>query len=373
VTLLAVPRMSPEVPGDGVLLTAWREEDLPAVLELAADPASRQWSGSLRHVHTLDEARAWMADRTGEGRLDWAVRDPRTRSLVGRTGLFRFRDGPGTAELGYGVHPAHRRRGVARAAVTTAVRYGTDVVGLHRIELAHAVGNIASCAVATSSGFAFEGTERSSLDHDDGGPPHDMHRHARLATDPPGRAEPPPVPLEVPELRGDGVRLRPWDRRDVDAYLRGVGDPEAARWAPGAPPATRDEGLRRIDRMARRAAEGSMLGWAVEVAGEVVAAVAVRSVNRVDRHASVSYWVLPEHRGHGIAGRAVQTAAQHAFDGVGLHRLQLQHALDNTASCRVAEKAGFGLESVQRESCLLRGPDGAVFVDEHQHVRLAGR
>src|SRR5829696_7710532 len=115
-----------------------------------------------------------MADRTAEGRLDWAVRDPRTEGLVGRTGLFRFRDGPNTAELGYGVHPAHRRRGVAVAAVGTVVRYATEELGLHRIQLVHAVDNVASCAVAVRSGFAYEGIERSSLDHDDG-PPHDMH------------------------------------------------------------------------------------------------------------------------------------------------------------------------------------------------------
>ena len=367
---LRVPRPSPDVRGDGVLLTAWREEDLPAVLEIAADPATRQWSGSLRDVRTLDGARAWVADRTSEGRLDWAVRDPATGMLVGRTGLFRFRDGPNTAELNYGVHPAHRRRGVAVAAVATVVGYGTDVIGLHRIELVHAVGNVGSCAVATRSGFGFEGVERSSLDHGDG-PPHDMHRHARLATDPPGPAEAPPRPLTVPVLEGDGLRLRPWEHGDVDAYLRGLGDPEAVRWASGPPPADRDAGLRRIDRIARRAAEGSSLGWAVEVHGEVVAGVAVRSVDHVDRHASVSYWVLPEHRGRGIAARAVRTAARHAYDAVGLHRLQLQHALANTASCRVAEKAGFALESVQRESCLLTGDDGPLFVDEHQHVRLA--
>lgn len=368
---VTVPRPSPDVAGDGVLLTAWREGDLPRVLEMAADPATRQWSGSLRDVRTLNAARTWMADRTGEGRLDWAVRDAATGVLVGRTGLFRFREGPSTAELGYGVHPAHRRRGVAAAAVATAVGYGTEVIGLHRIELAHAVGNLASCAVAARSGFAFEGVERSSLDHGDG-PPHDMHRHARLATDPPGPVEAPPRPLVVPALQGDGVRLRPWDRGDADVYLRGLSDPEAVRWSSGPPPADHAAALRRIDRIARRATEGSTLGWAVEVAGAVVGAVAVRSVNLVDRFASVSYWVLPEHRGRGIAVRALQVAARHAYDGVGLHRLQLQHALANTASCRVAEKAGFVLESVQRETCLLPGPDGPVFVDEHQHVRLAG-
>ena len=368
---LRIPSPAPDVLGDGVLLSAWTEDDLPAVLEIADDAASRQWSESLRHVRTLDDARAWMARRAGQARLDWAVREPATRDVIGRTSLMRFHDGPATAVLGYGVHPAHRRRGVAVAAVVAAVGYGTRELGLHRIELVHAVGNVASCAVAVRGGFAFEGVERSSLDHGDG-PPHDMHRHARLATDPPGPADPPPVPLHVPVLEGDGVLLRPWDRGDVDAYLRGLGDAEAARWASGPPPATRDEGLRRIDRMARRASEGSSMAWAVEVGGAVAAGVAVRSVNLVDRHASVSYWVLPEHRGHGIAPRALETAARHAYDAVGLHRLRLQHALANTASCRVAEKAGFALESVQRESCLLRGPDGPVFVDEHQHVRLAG-
>ena len=367
---LSVPHPSPEVRGEGLVLTSWREEDLPAVLEIAADEATRQWSGSLRHVHTLEAARAWMADRTAEGRLDWAVRDAVTGELVGRTGLFRFRDGPNTAELGYGVHPAHRRRGVAVAAVATAVRYATEVLGLHRIELVHAVDNVASCAVATRSGFAYEGTERSSLDHDDG-PPHDMHRHARLVTDPPPPAEPPPGRLAVPELAGDGVRLRPWRDADVPALARGLGDPDVVRWGGGSTATTEDDALRFLHRLRRRADEGSTASWAVEADGVVVGATGIRSINRVDRHASVAYWVLPEHRDRGIATAALRVAAASglAADGLGLHRLQLQHAVGNDASCRVAEKSGFALESVQRESFLLHG----TFVDEHQHVRLAGR
>ena len=365
---LQVPHPSPDVRGEGVVLTSWREEDLPAVLEIAADPATRQWSGSLRHVHTLEAARVWMADRTSEGRLDWAVRDPATGALVGRTGLFRFRDGPSTAELGYGVHPAHRRRGVAVAAVATAVGYATEELGLHRVELVHAVGNLASCAVATRSGFAYEGTERSSLDHDDG-PPHDMHRHARLATDPPPPAEAPPARLAVPDLAGDGVRLRPWREDDVPALARGLGDADVVRWGGGSTDVTEDDALRFLHRWRRRADEGSTVAWAVEVDGVVAGATAIRSVNRHDLHASVAYWVLPEHRGRGIATAALRTAAAHGLrgEGLGLHRLQLQHAIGNDASCAVAEGAGFALESVQRESFLLHG----TFVDEHQHVRLA--
>lgn len=369
-TGLSVPHPSPDVRGEGLLLTSWREEDLPAVLEIAADPTTRQWSGSLRHVHTLEAARAWMADRTAEGRLDWAVRDSATGELVGRTGLFRFRDGPNTAELGYGVHPAHRRRGVAVAAVATVVRYATEVLGLHRIQLVHAVDNLASCAVAVRSGFAYEGTERSSLDHDDG-PPHDMHRHARLVTDPPPPAEAPPGRLAVPGLAGDGVRLRPWREDDVPMLARGLADPDVVRWGGGSTATTEVDALRFLHRLRRRADEGSTVAWAVEADGEVAGAIAIRTVNRHDMHASVAYWVLPEHRGRGISTAALRAAAAYGLgeDGLGLHRLQLQHAIGNDPSCRVAEKAGFALESVQRESFLLHG----TFVDEHEHVRLAGR
>ena len=368
---LSVPHPSPEVRGDGVVLSAWVESDLPAVLEMADDQASRRWSESLRHVRTLDDARAWMAVRTGPERLDWAVRDAATGQLVGRTGLFRFHDGPVTAVIGYGVHPGHRRRGVAVAAVGAAVRYATQELRVHRIELVHAVDNLTSCSVATRSGFSYEGTERSSLDHDDGGPPHDMHRHARLATDPPPPAEAPPGRLVVPVLAGDGVRLRPWHEDDVPALARGLTDPDVVRWGGGSTATTEVDALRFLQRLRRRADEGSTVSWAVEVDGAVAGATGIRSVNRYDMHASVAYWVLPQHRGRGIATAAMRAAAMYGLgeDGLGLHRLRLQHAIGNDASCRVAEKSGFALESVQRESFLLQG----TFVDEHEHVRLVGR
>ena len=51
--------------------------------------------------------------------------------------------------------------------------------GFHRLELQHSTRNLASCRVAEKSGFALEGTKRSSLLHDDGW--HDMHLHGRVS------------------------------------------------------------------------------------------------------------------------------------------------------------------------------------------------
>jgi RimJ/RimL family protein N-acetyltransferase len=364
---VALPAVSPDLEGAGVLLTAWRQEDLAAIVELADDPASRAWSASLRHVYDVDGARAWLAGRAGPDRVDWAVREPGTGRLIGRTGLHRFDgDRPPSAELGYGVHPAYRRRGLAVAAAQTATRYGFEQLGLLRIELVHASGNIASCAVATRAGFAYEGTDRASMDHGDG-VLHDAHRHARLATDQPGPAEAVPLPLDVPDLAGAGVRLRPWTDAEAEIFARGMADPLSARWSNAPQPFTAAHALRMFDHFRRRAREGQSVVWAAESDGVVAGSLGVRSINTVDKHASVAYWVLPEHRGRGIAPAALRLATDYAFDALGLHRVQLQHAVENTASCRVAEKAGFGLESVQRGSCLL----AEGFVDEHQHVRLS--
>jgi len=364
---VTLPGVSPDLHGDGVLLTPWRQEDLAAIVELADDPASRAWSASLRHVYDVDGARAWLAGRSGPDRVDWAVREPRTGRLIGRTGLHRLDDDrPPSAELGYGVHPAYRRRGLAVAAAQTATRYGFEQLGLTRIELVHATGNIASCAVATRAGFAYEGTDRASMDHGDG-VLHDAHCHARLAVDPPGPAEAVPRPLEVPDLEGAAVRLRRWVAADAETFARGMADPLAARWSNAPQPFTADHALRMFEHFRRRARDGQSVAWAVESDGVIAGALMLRSINTVDMHASAAYWVLPEHRGLGIAPAALRLATGYAFDALALHRVQLQHAVANLASCRVAEKAGFGLESVQRGSCLLA--DG--FVDEHQHVRLS--
>ena len=82
--------------------------------------------------------------------------------------------------------------------------------------------------------------------------------------------------------------------------------------------------------------------------------------------AVASYWTVAAARGRGVAPAALTAATDWAFTELGMHRVTLAHVLANEASCRVATKAGFGLEATIRDSCMLR--DG--FSDEHLHARL---
>lgn len=78
---------------------------------------------------------------------------------------------------------------------------------------------------------------------------------------------------------------------------------------------------------------------------------------------------LPEARGHRVATRALVLAARWAFTDLGLHRLELGHALGHHASCRIAERCGFPREGTLRGAMFETGRRDA-FRDVHLHARL---
>ncbi|BCJ42843.1 acetyltransferase [Actinoplanes ianthinogenes] len=177
-TLAAIAQ--PEIAGDGVLLRPWRVTDREAVVAGYADAAIQRW-----HCRTMtdDEAAAWIdqwpgrwRDETGAG---WAVVDG--DAVAGQISFRRIDLGEAAAELSYWVLPGFRGRRIAPRALGALTGWAFGTLGLHRLELNHATANTASCRVAAQAGYPVEGTKRGEARHADGW--HDMHQHARLATD----------------------------------------------------------------------------------------------------------------------------------------------------------------------------------------------
>ncbi|MEU8244861.1 GNAT family protein [Nonomuraea sp. NPDC048916] len=106
--------------------------------------------------------------------------------------------------------------------------------------------------------------------------------------------------------------------------------------------------------------------FAVTLDGQVVGNVAVTGID-VHDNGWVSYWTVPAARGRGVATAATGELARWAFRERGLFRLELGHRTDNTASCRVATKAGFRPEGVERAKL---SHDGFRYNVE-RHARLA--
>lgn len=369
-----VPRLEtlpvPELEQDGLLLRPWRDDDAATVREMAQEPVSRQWSASLRTVVTDEDALGWIRRRRGAGRVDWAVCDVTTGDVVGRAGLHGIGDDGRNAEIGYGVLAGRRRAGVASRAVAAASAYAFGPLALTRLSLIHAVGNPASCAVATRCGFAYEGTERAALDHGDG-VLHDAHRHARLATDVGGRVAPPPQAppaIEPVEIAAGRVQLRPPSPADAEDALLMLGDPGVARWNPGPGTLDLDEARAWCARGADWSS-GTHATFAVldATSGRLLGNVSLHRIDRAQRDAEIGYRVAPWARGQNVASGAVAAASRWAFGALDLVRIELAHAIENPASCRVAEKADFLLEGTLRQAFVYG--DGQRY-DEHLHARL---
>jgi RimJ/RimL family protein N-acetyltransferase len=170
--------------------------------------------------------------------------------------------------------------------------------------------------------------------------------------------------LVQPEIRADGLVLRPWRRSDRPVVVAAYADPAIQRWHCWS--MSDDEAREWIAAWPirwRRENDGS---WAVVEAGHVVGQVGLRRVVLGEGRAAVSYWVLPAARGRRIAERALSAMATWSFDTLRLHRLELHHSTANAASCRVAQRAGFRAEGTKRGEAL--HADG--WHDMHQHARL---
>lgn len=92
--------------------------------------------------------------------------------------------------------------------------------------------------------------------------------------------------------------------------------------------------------------------WDEDIMSSGAAMVGVCGLTHIDwkdRHAEVSIYVALEHRGRGIAGKALTELCRWGFEEFNLHRLWAEIYSWNDASIRLFENAGFVREGVLRQ------------------------
>ncbi len=105
--------------------------------------------------------------------------------------------------------------------------------------------------------------------------------------------------------------------------------------------------------------------WAITADNAVVGNVGLSGVERRHDTAWAYYWLTSAARGRGYAVRALATIAASAFNE-GLFRLELGHRVNNPASCKVATRAGFVPEGIERQKLRY----GTERFDVESHARL---
>src|SRR3954464_2845307 len=125
-------------PSDGVvLLRAWRESDVPQMVEACKDPEIPKWT-AVEDPYTEEDARGWVRGEIVAGeppgdRVSFAaadVEDPRV--LLAATSIQRIFRGA-NAEIGYSSAPWGRGRGVMTRDVRMLAESGFDKCELNRV------------------------------------------------------------------------------------------------------------------------------------------------------------------------------------------------------------------------------------------------
>ncbi len=163
------------------------------------------------------------------------------------------------------------------------------------------------------------------------------------------------APLQAPDppLSDGIVSLRAWRPDDAPAVARCCSDELIAYWLDMVPqPYTEADARVYLEGAAQAWRDGSGAPFAVADAatGEVIGSMGIRLVAPEDGVAEVGYWTSAEARGRGVTTRALVLVSRWALALPQVERLQLRADLQNVASQRVAEKAGFVREGVLRSA-----------------------
>jgi RimJ/RimL family protein N-acetyltransferase len=167
---------------------------------------------------------------------------------------------------------------------------------------------------------------------------------------------------------GQLVTVRAYQEEHIDVLFAAVSEsiPELARFETWCHPGyTREEAARYVNWWRKAWIEGNAFYFAVEEqgTGTFLGSCGLSALCIEHKRAALGFWIRSSRTGRGYATDAARAVMRLGFEDLALARIELEIAVDNAASRRVAEKLGCKLEGVLRQRLILpAGPtDTAIY------------
>lgn len=160
-----IPWPLPEQTTARLRLRAPTLADAEFLFAMYRDPQVMRYSGRAPHAHVEEIHEKLTRDieamQRGES-VRWAMTPLGEPQVIGTLGLFHWSQGDRRAEIGYLLAPSHWGLALMKEALPLVVRFGFEVMGLHRIDAQVDPENIASLRLLEGLGFKHEGVLRES-------------------------------------------------------------------------------------------------------------------------------------------------------------------------------------------------------------------
>jgi RimJ/RimL family protein N-acetyltransferase len=149
-------------------------------------------------------------------------------------------------------------------------------------------------------------------------------------------------------LTDSEVTLRPWRPNDAAAVFSACQDPLIARFIPIPQPYTEEDAQTFVEIRRRDWETQDERSFAIVDAatGELLGSIARHGP--FGHRATFGYWLVPQARGRGAATRALRLITDWTIATTEVIRLDLFTDVENDASGRVADRAGFAREGIRR-------------------------
>jgi ribosomal-protein-serine acetyltransferase len=160
--------VAPRLLTDGIVaVTPFTLDDIDATYEAARESRNTvyPWLPWCHPKYSRDEAEQWinMVLNDEAHRYEMMILQASTGRFLGGVGLNQFSARYNFANLGYWIRTSAEGKGYATRAAKLLARFGIQELGLNRVEIIAAEGNVGSNRVAEKVGATREGILRKRL------------------------------------------------------------------------------------------------------------------------------------------------------------------------------------------------------------------
>jgi ribosomal-protein-serine acetyltransferase len=269
---------------------------------------------------------------------------------VGRIGLFVTMPDLGECEFSYWLAESFTGKGIITRALRPAIDFAFTELNLRHILIGFDPDNVKSKAIPERLGFQHEFTARKQdLIHETW---HDLEFYGMMYADWQVTTQPRfTLPLD------DSIYLRLQQVYDADAQFALIEKnlADLRKWFLFA---HEEHTLKKegdyTTKMLERYADNTSMMLGIWDEDTLIGSIGVY-VDIEDNKAGIGYWLDSDWRSEGIMTQCVRAVIDDCFTQRNVRRVEIRAAPSNTASRRVAEKAGLQQEVILRDQQMLNG------------------